>query len=200
MPRGLEGVDSYPNLFAELIRRGWSDANLAKLAGGQCAARHAQGRGGGRRIEGPADRRPRHRRRRRRRAIGEGLESGFLARLGGDVDAAFHLVPAAPAPGARVLARQHLGRAGRAADGGIALCLQRVARQVVRLEIGVQRRLVPAGERIELQPPLVRSRTAAAPSACRTGTPFRPRSTHRTATSARRSGSTLRISQQPSGS
>jgi membrane dipeptidase len=31
---GLDGVDDYPNLFAELIRRGWSDANLAKLAGG----------------------------------------------------------------------------------------------------------------------------------------------------------------------
>jgi membrane dipeptidase len=31
---GLEGVDDYPALFAELIRRGWSDANLAKLAGG----------------------------------------------------------------------------------------------------------------------------------------------------------------------
>ena len=31
---GLGGVEDYPNLFAELIRRGWSDANLAKLAGG----------------------------------------------------------------------------------------------------------------------------------------------------------------------
>ncbi|HVF82574.1 MAG TPA: dipeptidase [Sphingomicrobium sp.] len=30
---GLEGVDGYPRLFAELIRRGWSDRNLAKLAG-----------------------------------------------------------------------------------------------------------------------------------------------------------------------
>jgi membrane dipeptidase len=33
-PAGLEGVDAYPRIFAELIRRGWSDANLAKLAGG----------------------------------------------------------------------------------------------------------------------------------------------------------------------
>jgi len=33
-PQGLEGVQEYPNLFAELIRRGWSDQNLAKLAGG----------------------------------------------------------------------------------------------------------------------------------------------------------------------
>jgi membrane dipeptidase len=34
LPQGLEGVETYPNLFAELIRRGWSDADLAKLAGG----------------------------------------------------------------------------------------------------------------------------------------------------------------------
>jgi membrane dipeptidase len=31
---GLGGVQDYPNLFAELIRRGWSDQDLAKLAGG----------------------------------------------------------------------------------------------------------------------------------------------------------------------
>ena len=33
-PTGLEGVDSYPLVLAELIRRGWSDDDLAKLAGG----------------------------------------------------------------------------------------------------------------------------------------------------------------------
>jgi len=33
-PEGLTGVQAYPLLFAELIRRGWSDRNLAKLAGG----------------------------------------------------------------------------------------------------------------------------------------------------------------------
>jgi len=33
-PDGMTGVDAYPQLFAELIRRGWSDADLAKLAGG----------------------------------------------------------------------------------------------------------------------------------------------------------------------
>src|SRR5262249_33558255 len=33
-PVGLEGVSMYPNLFAELGRRGWSDADLAKLADG----------------------------------------------------------------------------------------------------------------------------------------------------------------------
>ncbi|HEY0411786.1 MAG TPA: dipeptidase [Allosphingosinicella sp.] len=33
-PAGMPGVDSYPALFAELARRGWSDADLARLAGG----------------------------------------------------------------------------------------------------------------------------------------------------------------------
>jgi membrane dipeptidase len=33
-PIGLEDVSCYPNLFAELISRGWTDADLAKLSGG----------------------------------------------------------------------------------------------------------------------------------------------------------------------
>ena len=33
-PKGLEGVETYPALLAELARRGWSAADLAKLAGG----------------------------------------------------------------------------------------------------------------------------------------------------------------------
>ncbi|MET1110303.1 MAG: dipeptidase [Allosphingosinicella sp.] len=33
-PRGLEGVETYPALLAELARRGWSDSDLAGLAGG----------------------------------------------------------------------------------------------------------------------------------------------------------------------
>ncbi|MFN0179687.1 MAG: dipeptidase [Gemmatimonadales bacterium] len=33
MPRGLEDVSKFPDLFAELIRRGWTDADLTKLAG-----------------------------------------------------------------------------------------------------------------------------------------------------------------------
>jgi membrane dipeptidase len=33
-PEGLGTVSGYPLLFAELVRRGWSDENLAKLAGG----------------------------------------------------------------------------------------------------------------------------------------------------------------------
>jgi membrane dipeptidase len=32
-PRGLEGVDHYPALLIELMRRGWSDSDVAELAG-----------------------------------------------------------------------------------------------------------------------------------------------------------------------
>ena len=34
LPTGLEDVSTYPALLAELMRRGWSDADVAKLAGG----------------------------------------------------------------------------------------------------------------------------------------------------------------------
>jgi membrane dipeptidase len=34
LPQGLSGVETYPALLAELARRGWSDTDLAKLAGG----------------------------------------------------------------------------------------------------------------------------------------------------------------------
>jgi membrane dipeptidase len=33
-PRGLEGVDKYPDLLVELMRRGFSDSDVAKVAGG----------------------------------------------------------------------------------------------------------------------------------------------------------------------
>ncbi|HWF01144.1 MAG TPA: dipeptidase [Caulobacteraceae bacterium] len=33
-PTGLDGVDKFPALLVELARRGWSDADLAKVAGG----------------------------------------------------------------------------------------------------------------------------------------------------------------------
>ena len=32
-PVGLEDVSRYPHLFAELVRRGWKDQDLKKLAG-----------------------------------------------------------------------------------------------------------------------------------------------------------------------
>jgi membrane dipeptidase len=34
LPEGLEDVSAYPNLFAELLDRGWSEEDCAKLAGG----------------------------------------------------------------------------------------------------------------------------------------------------------------------
>jgi membrane dipeptidase len=34
LPDGMQDVTGYPVLFAELIRRGWSDGDLAKLANG----------------------------------------------------------------------------------------------------------------------------------------------------------------------
>ncbi|WCT72571.1 dipeptidase [Sphingomonas naphthae] len=45
LPDGLAGVQDYPNLFAELIARGWRDGDLAKLAGGNVlrAMRGAEG-------------------------------------------------------------------------------------------------------------------------------------------------------------
>ena len=44
LPQRLDGVEDYPALFVELMRRGWSDADLAKLAGGNLlrALRHAE--------------------------------------------------------------------------------------------------------------------------------------------------------------
>ncbi|MDP9422362.1 MAG: dipeptidase [Pseudomonadota bacterium] len=53
---GLNGVEDYPNLFAELIRRGWSDENLAKLAGGNVlrALRRAEAIAAGLKGEAPS--------------------------------------------------------------------------------------------------------------------------------------------------
>ena len=33
LPEGLEDVSKYPDLFAELARRGWTDEEMEKLAG-----------------------------------------------------------------------------------------------------------------------------------------------------------------------
>lgn len=33
VPTDLDDVSKYPNLFAELLRRGWSETDLEKLAG-----------------------------------------------------------------------------------------------------------------------------------------------------------------------
>jgi len=34
LPEGLQDLSTYPALLAELVRRGWSDADIAKVAGG----------------------------------------------------------------------------------------------------------------------------------------------------------------------
>ena len=79
VPAGLEDVSKFPDLFAELIRRGWSDADLKKLAGQNLLRALRAGRGDRR----PAPARARavdsdHRAGRRRaarlliRAIGQG--------------------------------------------------------------------------------------------------------------------------------
>src|SRR5690606_9216645 len=33
LPEGLSGVETYPSLLAELMRRGWTEADIRKLAG-----------------------------------------------------------------------------------------------------------------------------------------------------------------------
>ena len=55
-PEGLGSVSGYPLLFAELIRRGWTDANLAKLAGGNVlrVMRQAEAVAAGMKNEPPA--------------------------------------------------------------------------------------------------------------------------------------------------
>jgi len=56
-PLGLEGVDKYPVLLLELARRGWSDADLAKVAGGNIlrVLREAEGVAGRlQKMEGPS--------------------------------------------------------------------------------------------------------------------------------------------------
>ncbi len=64
--------------------------------------------------------------------------------------AAFGLALAAPASGARILARPHGRRAGQAADGKIILRDKRMRRQIVRLEISFDVVVRPGRERVEL--------------------------------------------------
>jgi len=55
-PEGLSDVSMYPNLFAELVRRGWSDEDLAKIAGGNVLRALEQAEAVAKRLqqEGPA--------------------------------------------------------------------------------------------------------------------------------------------------
>jgi membrane dipeptidase len=57
-PVGLEGVDKFPDLFIELARRGWSDQDIAKLAGENILRVMAEAQATARRLqaaEGPSE-------------------------------------------------------------------------------------------------------------------------------------------------
>src|SRR5262249_10820935 len=97
--------------------------------------------------------------RRMRPAPAGGLARLLLAGSGGgqvEVDAALRLVEAAPAPRARTLAGLRAAGARHAADRGEAVGLERMARQIVAGEIGLDLTARPAGERIDLHPPVRR--------------------------------------------
>jgi membrane dipeptidase len=51
-PQGLESVDRYPALLAELMRRGWSDQEIAKLAGGNLLRAMATAEAVAKRLQG----------------------------------------------------------------------------------------------------------------------------------------------------
>ena len=68
---------------------------------------------------------------------------------------AFRLVPPPPAARAGVFAGGDGGGAGDAADRRVALRFERVAGQLVIIEIAVEIGFARVGERIDLQPPLV---------------------------------------------
>jgi len=53
-PEGMEDVSTFPLLFAELIRRGWSDEDLAKIAGGNLLRALEQAERVSRQMQGAA--------------------------------------------------------------------------------------------------------------------------------------------------
>src|SRR6186713_2788272 len=55
-----------------------------------------------------------------------------------------------PAPGARILARHHRARAGRAANRAVALVVEPVVGNLVRAHVLPHVSLAPRGERVEL--------------------------------------------------
>ena len=56
LPVGLEDVSGYPRLLAALADRGWSDADLAALAGGNVLRVLGEAERGSREISRPAGR------------------------------------------------------------------------------------------------------------------------------------------------
>src|SRR5688572_29287420 len=75
-----------------------------------------------------------------------------VRRTGRRVDAALGLVPPAPAARARVFAGGDGAGARLAADREVALRLERVARQIVLGEVGVEIVLGPVAKRVDLEP------------------------------------------------
>ncbi len=51
-PEGLSDVSMFPNLFAELVRRGWSDEDLSKIAGGNVLRALEQAESVAKRLQG----------------------------------------------------------------------------------------------------------------------------------------------------
>jgi membrane dipeptidase len=51
-PEGLSDVSMFPNLFAELVRRGWKDEDLEKIAGGNVLRALEQAEGVAKRLQG----------------------------------------------------------------------------------------------------------------------------------------------------
>src|SRR5436305_8346263 len=72
--------------------------------------------------------------------------------IGRPVNAAFGLGQSGPAPGARIIRCAALDRTGNAADRAIALSDQRMARQVVVLDIIFDIFGIESGERFDLEP------------------------------------------------
>ena len=73
-------------------------------------------------------------------------------RAQGFMNAAFHLVAAAPAAGAKILTERHLRCADGARDARIALTFERVTRQAKAIKIRLDIMLSPSGQRIDLDP------------------------------------------------
>src|SRR5919197_5064215 len=74
----------------------------------------------------------------------------LLDQRGVDVDAALELVRAGPAAGALVPAAHDGARARHAADRGIALVVQRVVRNLVHVDVGLNALRVPVDDGLHL--------------------------------------------------
>src|SRR5919198_4077076 len=79
---------------------------------------------------------------------------GLLDQRGVDVDAALELVRPGPAPGPLVLAAGNGARARHAADRRVALVVQRVVRNLVHVDVGLDALGVPVDDGLHLPHPV----------------------------------------------